>query len=188
MKRVAAVFAIVVLIAAGAVRAESYAVDPVHSFAIFRIRHMETSWVYGRINGPEGTVSYDAAAPEKATFEITLKADNIDTNAAARDNHLKSPTFFNAKEYPTLGFKSTSVKKTDDTHLAVTGDMTIHGVTKAVTFPLEISGTGKDMKGNPIIGFETTFSLKRSDFGMKEFAGAVGDDVRITFAIEADKK
>ena len=188
MKLAASVFAAVVVLASSLVFADTYAVDPVHSFAMFRIRHMNTSWVYGRINGPEGTINYDAAAPEKSSFEITLKAENIDTAVAARDNHLKSPTFFNAKEYPTLTFKSTSVKKADDTHLDVTGDLTIHGVTKSVTISLEVAGTGKDMKGKPIIGFESTFTIKRSDFGMKEFAGVVGDEVRITVAMEADQK
>jgi polyisoprenoid-binding protein YceI len=168
--------------------ADTYAVDPVHSSAIFRVRHMNTSWVYGRINNPRGTVSYDRAAPEKASFEVTLKAADIDTNVADRDKHLKSPEFFNAKEHPTLNFKSTAVKKTDDTHLEVTGDLTIHGVKKSVTVPIEISGTGKDMKGTPIIGFETTLNIKRSDFGMKELLNLVGDDVRIIVSLEAGKK
>jgi polyisoprenoid-binding protein YceI len=168
--------------------AASYAVDPVHSSALFRVRHMNTSWVHGRINGPQGMVSYDPVAPEKSSFEVTLKAADIDTHVAARDNHLKSPAFFNAKEYPTLTFKSTAVRKTDDTHLEVTGDLTIHGVKKFVTVSMEISGTGKDMKGTPIIGFETTFTIKRSDFGMKEFLNMVGDEIRITVSLEADKK
>lgn len=170
--------------------AENYAVDPVHSSAVFRIQHVGAAYVYGRINGPEGTVVYDAAKPEAASFEVTLKAQNIDTSNKMRDDDLRSSNFFNAKEFPTLTFKSTSAKKVDDTHLDVTGDLTIHGVTKSVTVAMEHTGDGKNMKGTSVSGFETTFTIKRTDFGMNKMVGSagVGDEVRITVALEADKK
>ncbi len=188
MKPVNVLAVVSVFFATGVAFADTYAVDPVHSSAIFRVRHMNTSWVYGRINDPRGTINYDPAAPEKSSCVVTLKAADIDTHVAARDNHLKSPAFFDAKKVPTLAFKSTAARKTDDTHLDVAGDLTIHGVTKSVAVSLELSGIGKDMKGHPIIGFETTFSVKRSEFGMKEFLDMVGDEIRITVSLEADKK
>ena len=168
--------------------ADTYTVDPVHSFSLFRIRHMNVSWVWGRINNPAGTVEFDPAAPEKTAFNLTLDAANIDTNNAQRDGHLKSPDFFNAKEFPTLTFKSTAVKKLDDKTLEVTGDLTIHGVTKSITAKIDLAGTGKDMKGNPLVAFETVVEIKRSDFGMTALPAAVGDDVRLTIALEAGKK
>jgi polyisoprenoid-binding protein YceI len=177
-----------VLVAAGSslAIADNYTIDPVHSSAIFRIKHMNATYLYGRINSPEGTVNWDASNPEASSFDVTLKADNIDTNNKMRDGDLKGPNYFNAKEFPTLTFKSKSVKKTDATHFEVTGDLTIHGVTKSITVPMEHTGDGK-MKGTTVSGFETTFTINRSDFGMKEMQG-VGDEVKIMVAFEADKK
>ncbi|HUO10856.1 MAG TPA: YceI family protein [Phycisphaerae bacterium] len=87
-----------------------------------------------------------------------------------------------------LTFKSTAAKKIDDTTLEVTGDLTIHGVTKSITVKIAMTGTGKDMKGNPVIGFESTFTVNRNDFGIKEFPGVLGDDVTFTISLEGDKK
>ena len=168
--------------------ADSYALDPVHSTTVFRIKHLNTAYVYGRFDGPEGTVNYDPAAPEQTTFDVTLQAAKIDTGNDQRDNHLKSPAFFNAKEFATLTFKSTGVKKVDDTTLEVTGDLTIHGVTKSVTVKVDVTGMGKDPKGNPVVGFESTFTVNRNDYGITEFPGMLGDDVRFTISIEGDKK
>jgi polyisoprenoid-binding protein YceI len=177
------------LAAGGSIAAlgETLAVDPVHSSAVFRIKHMEATYLYGRINGPEGTVVYDAAKPEASSFDVKLKADNIDTANKMRDGDLKGPNYFNAKEFPTLTFKSTAVKKVDANHMEVTGDLTIHGVAKSVTVSVEHTGDGKNMKGTAVSGFETTFTINRSDFGMKEQQG-VGNEVKIMVALEADKK
>jgi len=180
--------AALVVVAGGALAmGDTYGVDPVHSSAVFRIKHMGATYLYGRINGPEGTVVYDAAKPEASSFDVTLKADNIDTGNKMRDGDLKGPNYFNAKEFSTLTFKSTSVKKADATHLDVTGDLTIHGVTKSVTVSIEHTGDGKNMKGTTVSGFETTFTINRSDFGMKEMQG-VGNEVKIMVALEGDKK
>jgi polyisoprenoid-binding protein YceI len=178
-----------VLVAGGSVAAlgDTLAIDPVHSSALFRIKHVDAAYLYGRINGPEGTVTYDPAKPEASTFEVTLKADNIDTGNKMRDGDLKGPNYFNAKEFPTLTFKSTSVKKIDDTHMDVTGDLTIHGVTKSITVKMEHTGDGKNMRGVSVSGFETLFTINRSDFGMKEMQG-VGNEVKIVVSLEADKK
>src|SRR5947209_8124005 len=102
MKLMKVLAAMVLVGAAGlAARAENYAVDPVHSSTAFRIKHLNTAYFYGRFNAPEGSVSYDAAKPEATAFNVTINVDKVDTGNANRDNHLKSPTFFNAKEYPT---------------------------------------------------------------------------------------
>jgi polyisoprenoid-binding protein YceI len=164
--------------------AENYAVDPGHSSAIFRIKHNNAAFLYGRINAPEGSIVYDAAQPEASSFNITMKAANIDTNNANRDNQLKSPSFFNAKEFPNLTFKSTSVKKGEGDSLEVSGDLTIHGVTKPLTVKLDHTENGNGI----LAGFEGTFTVNRSDFGMKEMLNTVGDDVRIIVSFEARKK
>jgi polyisoprenoid-binding protein YceI len=169
--------------------ADNYAIDPVHSTDVFKIKHLNVAYVYGRINGPEGKIAYDPAKPEATTFDVTLKSDNIDTGNTQRDNHLKSPAFFNAKEFPTLTFKSTSTKKLDDKNLEVTGDLTLHGTTKSITVKIEVVGTGPGVpQTGPVAGFETTFTINRSDYGMKEFAGMIGDEVTFTISLEGDKK
>ena len=104
-----------------------------------------------------------------------------------RDDDLRSSKYFNAKEFKTLSFKSTKVAKGTGENLEVAGDLTIHGVTKSVTVTMEHTGNGKNMMGTSIVGFETTFTIKRTDYGMQEMAG-VGDDVKITVALEAGKK
>jgi polyisoprenoid-binding protein YceI len=190
MKTFKLALAAIVLSATGAAAlADNYAIDPVHSTDVFKIKHLNVAYVYGRINGPTGTISYDPANPEATKFDVTLEAANIDTGNAQRDNHLKSPAFFNAKEFPTLTFKSTSVKKLDDKNLEVTGDLTIHGVTKSVTVKVEVVGTGPGVpQTGPVAGFESTFTINRNDYGIKEFPGMLGDDVTFTISLEGDKK
>jgi polyisoprenoid-binding protein YceI len=188
MKVLQALAAVVVLAGSSlAAFAETYAVDPVHSSIVFRIKHMDTAYFHGRVNGAAGTINFDAANPEASTFEVTVKVDDIDTGNKQRDEHLRSASFFNAADFPTITFKSTSVKKAGDKQLDVTGDLTLHGVTKSVTVKVDHTGSG-DMKGKPIVGFETVFTVKRSDYGMKEMMGPLGDEVRLTIALEAGKK
>jgi polyisoprenoid-binding protein YceI len=168
--------------------AAHYDVDPVHTALIYRIKHLQSSYSYGRFDGPTGTFDYDAASPEASTFELSVKVDDIDTGNSQRDGHLKSPDFFNEKQFPTITFKSTSVKKDGEDKLDVTGDLTLHGVTKSITVPLTIVGTGKGMAGETRTGFEGTVEFKRSDFGMTGWAGVVGDDVRLIVSIEGITK
>jgi len=113
-----------------------------------------------------------------------VKADSLDSANADRDKHLKGPDFFNVKQFPTLAFKSTRVRALGDKDYEVTGDLTFHGVTRPVTVKLERIGTGKGMRGETRTGFEATFAIKRSDFGMKYLIPAVGDEVRIIAAVE----
>ena len=167
---------------------ETYKIDSVHSSAIFRIKHMNVSYFWGRFNDLSGRISWDPANPDAADFDVQIKTESIDSKDAKRDNHLKSPDFFNAKQYPTLTFKGKSVKKTADKMFDITGDLTIHGVTKSITAKLEHTGSAKGMQGAPLIGFEATFEIKRSDFGMKLAEGALGDEVRIIVALEAGRE
>jgi len=190
MKRIAVLLSVVTVLALVGWRAEAQAhkVDPVHSFVVFRIGHANIGYVWGRFNDPAGSFTLDDADPAKSSFEIEIKVANVDTHQPKRDEHLQTPDFFNAKQYPTITFKSTSVKKASAANtLDVTGDLTMHGVTKSVTIPVEITGKGDFPPGTHRAGLETTFTVKRTDYGIKGIPGApgvVGDDVRITVALE----
>jgi polyisoprenoid-binding protein YceI len=170
---------------ANAAAAPAYKVDTVHSTALFRVKHMNTSYAYGRFNDITGQVAFDDQDPKKGILDIVVKTDSIDTANQNRDKHLKSADFFNAVQYPTITFKSKSVAKTGTDTYEARGDLTLHGVTRPLTIKVTRSGAGKDMKGRPTLGFETDFSIKRSDFKMNKMLEGASDDVRIVVSIEA---
>ena len=152
--------------------AANYKVDPVHSSATFRVKHMNTSYTYGRFNAISGTFAIDEADPAKSSFDFTVKTDSVDTADAGRDAHLKNTAFFNAKQFPSITFKSKSVKSSGKDTLEVTGDLTLHGVTKPITVSIELTRHGKaTCRGTAIAGIESVFTIKRSDFGMKGMVG-----------------
>ncbi len=169
----------------------AYKVDPIHSTNVFRIRHNNVANFYGRFNEMNGTVNWDDADPGASSIKIEIPVASVDTGKEGRNNHLKSPDFFNAAQFPTMTFASTSFSKSGDNTFKVSGDLTIHGVTMPVTAELVKTGTGKDGRsGRDLIGLESTFDIKRSDFGMDYGVanGVLGDDVRIIVAIEAGKQ
>ena len=179
---------IVALASVPAFAADTFDIDAVHSSYIFRIKHLNVSYTYGRFNTSAGKFTIDAADPTKNAIEIEVKADSIDTANPARDKHLKGPDFFNVTEFPTMTFKSTAFKKKDGDKYEVTGDLTIHGVKKSVTTEVNLVGTGKGMKGETRAGWETTLTIKRSDYGMNYMPEGIGDEVTLTIAIEGVKK
>lgn len=167
-----------------------YEIDGVHSAVIFRIKHLGVSYSYGRFNQITGSFTYDEAKPEASSIQVEIPTDSIDTGHEGRDQHLKSPDFFNAAEFPTITFKSKEVKKAKDGKLAVTGDLSLHGVTKAVTAEVEFVGAGdRGQMGNKA-GFEATFTIKREDFGMSKMVGetGIGNEVRVTVSLEGNLK
>jgi polyisoprenoid-binding protein YceI len=117
-----------------------------------------------------------------------LKVANIDTANPNRDKHLKSPDFFSAEEFPTISFKSTSVKASADNKLEVTGDLTMHGQTKPITITMEHVGTADVPRMGHRTGYDATITLKRSDFGMTKYLEMLGDDVTIRMGVEAAKQ
>ena len=166
--------------------AGEFNIDPVHSSLMFRVKHMGTSWFYGRVNQVTGKIVFDEANPTTSTVEIEAKLDTLDTNNDKRDAHLKSPDFFNVEKFATATFKSKSCSKLVDGMYEVAGDMTLHGVTKPLTIKMEKSGSGKG-PGGDIVGFETKFDIKRSDFGMTYMPDGIGDEVRLLVSVEAGK-
>jgi polyisoprenoid-binding protein YceI len=173
---------------ASAARADNYKVDPVHSFSVFSIHHFNAGNVWGRFNDPAGQFSLDNADPAKDAFTVEIKVANLDTANPKRDSDLKGPDWFNARQFPTITFKSASVAKADGNNLNVTGNLTIHGVTKSVTVPVEVTGIAPDPFGKVRAGIQAIVTIKRSDFGMKGMPAGVGDDVRLIVALEGVKQ
>jgi polyisoprenoid-binding protein YceI len=171
---------------APAMAAESFKVDPVHSNVIFRIKHLDVSFFYARFKEITGTFNFD----EPTGIAIEVKPESVDTKSEKLDTHLKSADFFNVKEFPTISFKSTAIKPVADKEgtYEVTGDLTLHGVTKPLTVTLEKSGMGADPWGGQRCGFEVLFTIKRSDFGMNFMLDKLGDEVRLTVSVEGSKK
>jgi polyisoprenoid-binding protein YceI len=165
--------------------AADYAIDGVHSSAAFKIKHLLISNVSGHFNKVEGVISYDVANPTANKVAVTIAADSVDTSNEKRDSHLKGPDFFEVAKYPTLSFTSTSWKPTGTDTFEVAGTFTLHGVSKPITVTVTKTGEGKGFQGESRIGFETAFTIKRSDYGMTGYSAAVGDDVKIEFTTEA---
>jgi len=169
--------------------ADTYKADPVHSSAVFRAHHAGAAYVWGRFNDPTGTFVVDEADPTRSSFTGEIQVANVDTHNDKRDAHLKSPDFFNARQYPTITFKSTSVKKGDAPNvLQVTGNLTMHGVTKPVTVPVELTGKGQFPPGTQRAGIEATFNVKMSDFEIKGLPGVVSDEIKVIVALEGVKQ
>ena len=170
-----------------AIAADSFQVDTVHSSVLFRVKHMNVSQAYGRFNDVAGKFLVDESDPTKSVFDLTINAESIDTANSKRDLHLKGPDFFNAKQFPTITFKSKTVAKSAGGY-DVSGDLTLHGVTKPVTFKLAVTGSGKGMRGEALSGVEASTVLKRSDFGMGYMVGPIGDEVQVTASLEGGRK
>lgn len=167
---------------------ESYKIDTAHSTVSFRVKHFGVSWVRGSFDEFNGSVNFDENNPEKSSVEVIVKADSIDTGNSSRDGHLKTEDFFNTGKFPTLTFKSTNVKKVSDTTYEVTGDFTMHGVTKPLIVKFESLGKHEGKNGEVRRGGETSFTVKRSDFGMSGSIPVVGDNVEVTLAFAGVKK
>jgi polyisoprenoid-binding protein YceI len=165
--------------------ADTYTVDPVHSSISFMISHVGISNIHGRFNAFSGKITIDRADPTKSSFALSIPIKSIDTNNLKRDEHLRAPDYFNAKQFPTMSFQSTNVKAVNGGY-EVTGDLTLHGVTKPVSFIL--NGGDKVVefpKRTMRIGFVSTLSIRRSDFGVNAEVKSLGDEIPIFIGIEA---
>lgn len=188
MKRFAAIALFVAFGSSAAFSAETLKVDPVHSSFVFKVTHANIGHIWGRFGDYGGTFAIDESDPSKSTFNITANPASVDTTVKKRDEHLQAPDYFNAKQYPAITFKSTSVKKVSDNKLDVTGDLTLHGVTKSIVVPVAIIGKGEFPKGTGRIGIEATFSVKLSDYKIQGDPKSVGDEVFIIASLEGANK
>jgi polyisoprenoid-binding protein YceI len=169
----------------------TWKIDPVHSSAEFKVKHMMVSNIKGSIQGMTGDLTEHATDASLSSIDATLDASTVNTGLADRDAHLKAADFLDTEKYPKITFKSTKVEKKGSEEYAVTGNLTIHGVTKPVTLTVEgPSAPQKDPYGNTRIGLSATTKINRRDYGLSyngllEAGGlVVGDEVHITLDVE----
>lgn len=168
---------------------QTFTVDSGHSGAFFRITHINVSAFHGRFNLVKGTVAWADDNLEGSSISIEIPIGSIDCNDKKRDQHLKSPDFFSAKQFPVMTFKSTSIKK-EGAGYAITGQFMMRGVTKEITIQAIKVGEGdRGPRFGYRAGFESTFTIKRSDYGMSWGVknNALGDEVRITISLECKR-
>lgn len=172
--------------AAPVATAQTFKIDPDHTSIVFKINHLGFANVFGMISGTEGQFVIDDAKPANSSFEVTAKPETINTMVKKRDEHLKSPDFFNVKQHPLIKVKSTSVKSAGKNKYSVTADVTLNGVTKPVKFVFNRYRTGKDPWGKTRTGGEAVLKLKRSDYKMTFMTGPdqVGDEVDLFINVE----
>lgn len=171
-----------------AASAQTYQIDPVHTSLIFRVKHMNTAYVYGRFNQVTGTVVLDEANPARSSVTIEVDANSVYTGNEQRDNHLRSPDFLNVRQFPTMRFVSTQVSRVNADTVRVRGNLTIRSVTRPITADVVLTGKGRNPQGKEIIGFETTFTIRRSEFGIRYGLPGLGDEVRVTLSVEAGRQ
>ncbi len=167
--------------------AGTFTVDDTHSMSLFRVAHMGAGKFWGRFNDISGTAQY---VPDTSlTLNVTIQTASVDSGNKKLDSHLKSPDFFNTVEFPTMTFVSSSAKSLGGGRFDVAGDLTMHGVTKSVTVPVECSPISL-MGGVSRAGFEATFEIKRSDYGVSYGVeqGAIGDETRVIVSLECVDK
>ena len=168
-----------------AAQAGTWHIDPNHSSAQFSVRHLGVSTVRGAFTKVSGTAQYNASDPTKDSLEATIEASSVDTRVEMRDNDLRSAHFLDVEKFPTITFKSKQTKSAGAGRLQMTGDLTIHGVTKEVTLDVDgPTGPIKDPMGNQRIGASASTKINRQDFGVTGAPGVVGDEINITIDVE----
>ncbi len=173
------------LAASAAAQTATWQIDPNHSAAQFSVRHLGISTVRGAFTKLSGSVTYDPANPGNTVIDVTIDASSVDTRVEKRDNDLRSPRFFDAAKFPTLTFKSKRTEPNGAGKLKVTGDLTIHGVTKEVALDVDApSGPVKDAHGNWHMGTSAATQINRQDFGVSADKGTVGDEIAIIIDVE----
>ena len=175
------------LLAAGAATASPvpYDLDPDHTQVVFSWTHFGFSHPAGRFDAFQGDFRFDPVDPTKSTLAVTIPIDSIDTGVARLDSHLKGPDFFDAVKYPTATFRSTRVERAGAHGLKVTGDLTLHGVTKPVVLDVVVNRIGPHpMGGRAAAGFDATTTLRRSDFGISNYVPNVSDEIAISITTE----
>ena len=173
------------LAASATAQVTSYKIDPAHSSAQFSVRHLGVSTVRGAFMKVSGEAKYDPSDPTKGSLDATIDATSVDTRVEMRDNDLRSPNFLDVQKYPSITFHSKQTKSAGTGKLQITGDLTIHGVTKEVT--LDVDGPSAEVKdpwGNMRIGASATTKISRKDFGVNGAPGVVGDELTITIDAE----
>ncbi|HTV85209.1 MAG TPA: YceI family protein [Dyella sp.] len=164
----------------------TYKLDPSHTMVLFSWNHLGFSHPVADIGIGEGTLVFDAQNPANSSVDVTMPLANLDTHVPALDKHLKEPDFFDADKYPTITFKSTSVKPLGGNQYEVTGNLTVHGVTKPVTLNATLNKSGvHPLHKVQAIGFDATGTLNRSQFGLGAYVPMVSDEIKLNITTEA---
>ena len=190
MSRYVAVFtAFLILTISAAAQVQTWQIDPNHTAAQFSVRHMGISTVRGAFTKVSGSAQYDPSNVSKTSIDATIDASSVDTRVSMRDEDLRSPNYFDVAKYPTITFKSKSVRAAGEGKLKIVGDLTTHGVTKEVT--LDVDGPSApvtDPKGNSHVGASASTNVNRKDFGVGGSSNMVGEDITITIDVELVRK
>lgn len=190
MTRLAAAAAALAFLATPVLAADTYQIDTSHTYLGFEINHLGFSTTYGRFSDVSGTIDLDEENPEASSVDVKIVPASVYTGHEERDEHLRGEDFFNVEEFPDMSFKSTSIERTGEETGKITGDLTMHGVTKPVTLDTTFTKKGDYpmQEGMKAVGFNATTSLKRSDFGIDKYVPMVGDEVTITISLEAQRQ
>ncbi|WP_299774274.1 YceI family protein [uncultured Pseudoteredinibacter sp.] len=170
--------------------AADYQVDikGAHAFINFKIKHLGYSWLTGRFNTFDGQFTWDKDQPNASKINIEIDTTSIDSNHAERDKHLRGKDFLNVKDFPKASFVSEKIEFSNATEGTVTGTLTLHGVSKAISFPVEKLGEGKDPWGGYRVGFEGKTTLKLADYGMTYNLGPASTHVELELLVEGIRK
>jgi polyisoprenoid-binding protein YceI len=167
-------------------KSQSFTIDSVHSTVIFRVKHLGAAWAYGRFNEVSGSFAFDEEKPEGCALDLEIDAASVDTNNEDRDKHLRGEEFFNTEKFPSITLVSKKIAKVAEGTYELTADLTLLAETKEITVRLTKTGEAKHERFGHKIGFDTTFTIKRSDYGMKAMLDLLGDEVLVMVAIEGN--
>lgn len=164
-----------------------YKIDPTHSTVIFKVKNRDISFIYGRFNKVSGTISADKLRkPTKLEIKAEVSTKSLDTNDRKRDRHLKSQEFFHVTTYPKITFETKESKQLEEDKFELTGVLSVLGVTKELTVVFEVTGLKEVKRGTRRLGGESTFTIKRSDFGMEYMLDGIADEVTVMVNLEAE--
>ena len=186
---VAGILATGIGFAAAPAPAASFKIDSLHTHAAFMVSHFGYSNMVGRFGKITGSFEFDPAQPEQSSAKLVIDAASVDTNLDRRDGHLRSPDFFNVKEFPEITFSTTKVTVTGAKTGKVTGDVTMLGVTRSITLDVTFNKIAPNPRSKVLTaGFSARGKIKRSDFGMKYALGGIGDEITLFVEIEGTSK
>ncbi len=176
-----------ILVPTASVKPAAYQIDPNHSWILFKVKHLNIGTAWGSFGTFSGSFALDNEKPSESSVTLTIETDSVSTNNKKRDDHLKGPDFFNAREFPSISFASTKVKgKADD--FEITGTIELLGKKKEVNVKMHKVGEGEDPWGNHRAGFEGSFTVNRHDFGMDFMKDGLGAEITVTLAFEGTRE
>jgi polyisoprenoid-binding protein YceI len=165
-----------------------YEIDPVHSSLVFRVKHLGITYIYGRFNNLTGKFAIDDKRPANNSLYMSVWAADVDTGNSKRDNHLRSSDFFDAEQFSIISFRSKSFNKLSKDLYEIEGELNLHGVRRILKAKIRQTGFGKHPSGDYRIGLESSFTLRRSDYGMTHMLGGVSDEVLLIVTVQGIQK